>query len=418
VFTRRAAVVVSRTSSANAVKAVTRRAALLWGMPERVKTDNGKDYTAQDYEFALGALHVQHILCTPFSPDQKPFIERFLGTLSHDLMPMLDGFVGHDVSTRKAIESGRSFAQRFGEHGMDLYMSPEQLQTTIDAWLHEYHQRVHSELGCSPNEMAERHTQSVTMVDERALDLLLMPIADKGTRVVGKRGISLGNAYFAAPELAGVMGAQVYCRQDEADLGALHVYALDGSYICRALDHTRLGINRAELAAKARAIEAQTINPVVREFRQVKKRGLVRQAVQAIYAERDEAAIERASSDPTQSKVLRLPVRQVQRSTPAVDSLLQALPTTDSKTAQRQTTNEQARDAFDADAPVLRMDSPKQRYSTWVRLAARMSAGEAVPMREAEWKRSYEGSVEFEAWHQMHEGLDPLARATGASASG
>ena len=62
-----------------------------------------------------------------------------------------------------------------------------------------------------------------------------------------KRGISLDNAFFTAPELAAVMGQQVYCRQDEADLGALHVFDLDGNYICRALDHTRLGINRAEL---------------------------------------------------------------------------------------------------------------------------------------------------------------------------
>jgi len=403
VFTRRAKVLVSRTSSANAVKAVTRSAVLAWGLPERVKTDNGKDYTAQDYDFALDALRIDHILCTPFSPDQKPFIERFLGTLLHDLFPMLDGFVGHDVATRKAIESGRSFAQRFGVNGVDLHMSPEQLQGVINGWLDEYHNRVHSELGCTPNEMTERHTQSVTRVDERALDLLLMPIADKGMRVVGKRGISLGNAYFAAAELAGVMGQQVYCRQDEADLGALHVFAMDGTYICRALDHTRLGINRAELAAKARAIEAATVNPVVAEFRKARKKGLVRQAVHAIYAEREQQAVD------TSSNVARLPVREVQHITPAVQSLLDNAPTQQAQQSAR----DEARAQFDDDAPVMRLDTPKQRYSAWVRMQARMAAGEALAMRDADWSRSYASSAEFEAWHQMHEGVDPLAHVAG-----
>lgn len=406
VFTRRAQVIVSRTSSANAVKAVTRQAALLWGLPTRVKTDNGKDYTAKDYDFALSGLGVGHILCTPFSPDQKPFIERFLGTLLHDLFPMLEGFVGHDVATRKAIESAKSFAERFGDKGVDLRMTPEQLQGVINGWLDEYHARPHSELKTSPNDMAERHVLHVTRVDERALDLLLMPVAGNGLRTVTKRGISLGNAWFAAPELAMAMGNQVYCRQDEADLGALHVYHLDGSYICRALDHTLLGINRSELAAKARYLEHTTVKPMVDALRATRKQGLAKRAAAALQAERRDNVIDAGAN------VHRLAPRVVQQSTTAVDSILGAATArrTDQDTPAQLSAREAARAQFETDAaPVVRMDNPKHRYSSWVRLSARAQAAEVLTQREQEWMRSYEGSNEFAAWHALQEGLDPLA---------
>jgi transposase InsO family protein len=402
VFTRRATVLVSRTSSANAVKAITRRAILAWGKPLTVKTDNGKDYTAQDYDFALGALKIEHILCTPFSPDQKPFIERFLGTLLHDLFPMLQGFVGHDVATRKAIESAKSFAQRFGDKGVDLRMTPDQLQGVIDGWVDEYHGRVHSELGCTPNEMAERHTTHMVRIDERALDLFMMAVSDKGIRTVGKRGISMPGGFFAAPELAGAMGQQVYCRQDEADLGALHVFALDGTYICRALDHTRLGINRAELAAKTRAIYAQRMKPAEDALRKAAKRGLTEKAVAAIYADRQDATIERSDN------VARLVPRVVLDSTPAIQSVIAA-----QNGGMHDTVRQVARAALEqADStPVMRLDTPRQRYSTWVRLNRRVQADEQIGVRDADWLRSYEGSNEFQAWHSMQQGEDPLEAA-------
>lgn len=403
VFTRRARVLVSRTSSGNAVKAVTRDAMRAFGRPERVKTDNGKDYTAKDYDFALEALGIKHLLCTPFSPDQKPFVERMLGTLLHDLFPMLDGFIGHDIATRKAIESAKSFAQRFGDKGVDLRMSPEQLQRVINGWLDEYHGRVHSELGCSPNEMAERHTTHIVQINERALDIFMLPVAGNGLRTVTKRGISLGNAWFAAPELAAVMGEQVYCRQDDADLGALYVFRLGGEFVCRAVDHTLLGINRAELAAKARAIESQTIKPLMDELRKAKRKGLVRQAVDAIYAERQDQAADNSAN------VTRLAPRTVAASTPAIDSFLAAHDPTPQQQARAQAREVLAEEA----APVLRMDSPKQRYSAWVRLQARRIAGEQLAQRDVEWINSYEGSAEFQAWHALHEGSDPLAEATG-----
>ena len=414
VFTRRAQVLVARTSNSNAIKAVMRLCILAWGLPEQIKTDNGKDYIEQTTLSALDCLGIEHVRCTPFSPEQKPYIERFIGTLMHDLFPMLEGFVGKSVAERKAIESAKSFAQRFGHEGIDLRMTPKQLQGVIDGWLDEYHNRVHSELGCTPNEMAERHTTHIARVDVRALDVLLMPVAGKGTRVVAKRGIPLDRAWFAAPELAAHVGATVRCRQDDADLGALHVFALDGSYICKALDHSMLGINRAELAAKARAIESETIRPMVDKLRKSMKKRLTRDAVNAIYRDREVAAADQANN------VHRLAPREVQHSTAAIESVLAHLDTTTQDSAR-----DQARALLDAQSalPAAKAEvrpltdaSPIARYSAWVRLQARMQRGEAISTREQEWVGSYQGSKEFAAWHELHEGTDPLGEeGTGTS---
>lgn len=409
VFTRRAKVLVARTSNSNAVKAITRRCIQAWGKPEQIKTDNGKDYTAEDFDFALKSLNIEHPLCTPFSPEQKPYVERFIGTLMHDLFPMLEGFVGKNIAERKAIESAKSFAQRFGHEGIYLRMTPERLQATIDGWLEEYHSRVHGTLGCSPDDMAERHTTQIVRMDDRALDLFLMPVAGKAVRVVTKAGIPMpGNAKFRAPELAAYIGTSVRCRQDEADLGALHVFALDGSYICRAVDNTRLGINSGELAAKSHAIAKQTIQPMLDALRKGAKKGLTQKAVNAIYTERQAAAATEATN------VHRL-VRDVQHSTPAIDSYLAALDTTDRDDARA--TARAAMDALDAQpapAAVLPLANPKARYSTWVRLQARMARGEAVSSRDQEWATTYQTSNEFASWHEMQEGADPCGEeATG-----
>lgn len=407
VFTRRAKVVVAPTSSSNAVKAVTRQCIQAWGKPEQIKTDNGKDYTAQDFDFALTSLGVEHLLCTPFSPEQKPYVERFIGTLMHDLFPMLEGFVGKSIAERKAIESAKSFAQRFGLGGIDLRMGAQQLQRVIDGWLDEYHNRVHSTLGCSPNEMAERHTHKIVRLDDRALDIFLMAVAGKGTRVVAKRGIPLGSAWFAAPELAGHVGSTVRCRQDELDLGTLHVFAMDGSYICKALDHSMLGINRGELAARSMAIEKATIKPMVDQLRKSMKKRLTQQAVQSIYGEREQVAADQSTN------VHRLAPREVAHTTAAIDSVLASLDTSTQDSAR-----ETARAIFDAPAaaaaPVMPLATPNARYSTWVRLQARKARGEAVSSRELAWAESYQSSKEFDSWHELHEGADPLGEeATG-----
>lgn len=266
IYSRRAKLLVSPTSKSAAIAALTRRALMDWGVPESVKTDNGSDYVSKHLVRVFESLQIAQILCTPFSPEQKPHIERFFHTFSHGIVELLPGYIGHSVPDRQAIEARRSFAQRLmsqGDDPVEINMTAEEFQRFCDRWCAAvYEQNPHSSLnGMTPLDMARQWRAPVRRIeDERALDLLLLPAPDNdGIRTIGKKGIKVEGDYFIAPEIGPYVGRQVFCLIDQADYGTIYVYVLqdDGSktYLCKAVNPLRTGHDRAEIAAKARAVQ-------------------------------------------------------------------------------------------------------------------------------------------------------------------
>lgn len=259
VFTRRVRVLVARTSKSEAVMANIRRCILDWGKQEIQKTDNGQDFKSRWVRSSLAALDVHHKLCRPFTPEGKPHIERFFGTLTRDLLETLPGYVGHNVADRQAIRARQKFAERLGEGDDKVFkvaLSSEQLQAAIDTWIVGVYERsAHEGLnGLTPAEVARAHAGDVQRIEnERALDVLLAEPAGNGIRVVGKRGISVDNAFYASPALVAYMGQRVQVRFDAADAGRIVVRDMDGGFVCVAEDPDRTGISRAQLAAEATA---------------------------------------------------------------------------------------------------------------------------------------------------------------------
>ena len=109
VWSRRMLLHVARTSPSTAVCTALRRAILPWGVPGAVRCDNGKAFISRHTRTALTDLGIAQETAPPFQPERKPFIKRALGTFSHDLLALLPGFWGHDVSDRQAIRSRLSF---------------------------------------------------------------------------------------------------------------------------------------------------------------------------------------------------------------------------------------------------------------------------------------------------------------------
>lgn len=258
VYTRRMKLLVSRSSSAAAVAAVLRRALLDWGVPEQVGTDNGSDYVSRRIKAALIALEAEQDVALPFTPEHKPFIERSLGTFSHDLVELCAGYIGHSVAERKDIEARRSFAQRLMRQGetVELRMTADELQRFCDQWADTvYAIQPHSGInGKSPFEMAAAWTGPVkTISDERALDILLAPPSRADMPTVTKKGIRLDNAWFVAAELGGLEGSKVKVLLDEADIGRIYVFDADGAYVCVAECPERTGISPQEVHAKRKA---------------------------------------------------------------------------------------------------------------------------------------------------------------------
>ena len=187
VWSRRMLLHVARTSSSTAVCTALRRAILAWGVPSAVRCDNGKEFISRHTRTALTDLGIEQKTAPPFQAERKPFIERALGTFSHDLLALLPGFCGHDVSDRQAICSRRSFSARFGQgENAEGRLTPEAFQEFCDKWCALYASRPHQGLGgLTPSSRASRWIGPVHMIeDERALDILLSEPAQGGVRSV------------------------------------------------------------------------------------------------------------------------------------------------------------------------------------------------------------------------------------------
>lgn len=414
VFPRRAMLRLSASPRAAVVMALTRRAMGEWGIPRHIKTDNGSDYVANQYQLALTQIDPgMQVLCDPFQPQQKPHVERFIGTLLHDLFELLPGFIGHDVAQRKDIEARRSFGERLMKGSPDggpveMRLQPDQLQAILDNWLAEYHARPHEGLGRrSANQVMNEWAGTVHKVDERALDILLAPAGKDGLRTVTKKGISLDNGTYNCAELGGLEGQQVQVKQDEADIGKCYVFDLSGRYVGLALDHARLGVSTAEVAAERaahqRKVMAEQKAELKAHVRAVKPQTLVMNVI----ARQTDAAVDASP------KVTRLrPVAE--HTSEAIASVL-ATPAPAAPQMSVAATQMLARiDAGQMPAPVLRLDTPNTRYSAYVRLQERKDRGEAIDPRDLKWADGYGTTSEWKAMQRLHQGADPLAAEAGA----
>lgn len=280
VYSRRKLLHVAPTSRATAIAALLRRAILEWGVPDVLKMDNGSDYKSRHIQRVLADLQIQADYCTAYTPEQKPHMERAFRTFSHGLVELLPGYIGHNVTDRKAIESRRSFAQRFGTRGecVDISMHADGLQAFCDRWCADlYAHDPHRGLdGRTPYAVAAEWTGAIrTIASERALDVLLAeaPSGD-GLRTVGKAGIRLDNAEFMGPELVAYAGRKVFVRYDETDAGRIWCFDPDdGTFIGEAVALDRLGLtDRQSLAIEVKAAQKRQVRDQTAALKAITRR--------------------------------------------------------------------------------------------------------------------------------------------------
>lgn len=397
VFSRRAKAVVTPTSRASAITATLRKAMLAFGVPGTIKGDNGQDFVSRHVMRALADLNIDFIPCPPYTPEGKPHIERFLGTLSHQFVELLPGYVGHSVADRQAIRNRRSFADRRGDPpDAEIPLTAAELQARIDAWIETvYERQVHSELGMSPFEKAATWRGPVRRVeDERALDALLAEApGDDGLRVVGKKGLKIDGGLFIAPELGALIGERVMVRYDAADLGKVFVYAADdGRFVCAAVDPAREGVDRKDIAARAKAIQ----KTVVAEGRRHLKR-----LAKDVAAERIADDILAAGAAES-AVVVPLPAPAVAHETPALKEALRAAVAGGPKAPRPMTARE--RRAHDdvvarlaAPVPAPAASSAEERFARASEIERRIAAGEPVGDDDRFWFDGYSQTADYRA---------------------
>lgn len=407
-YSRRVKLFVSKSSTAAAVKQVLRRAMLDWGIPEAVRTDNGKDYVSEAVSGLLRDLEVIQEICIPFASEEKGTIERFFHTMSHGVLNLLDGFIGHSVADRKAIESRKSFAQRVmkKDEVVEVQMSSSELQEKLDDWVeHYYEQSPHGGLdGKSPREIWRAWTQPLRKIsDEHALDELMAEIG--GTRVIGKKGIRYDNRFFFDPEgqIFAHVGEEVTLKLDEQDMGRLAVY-LDGAFFCWVEDPDMTGLSRREHAKAIKHSQKKLMNEQAAELKKYTKE-IKQNPAQAIIEYRKE-----------QSKnILEIPRRTEEYSTTALEAASEASKARsdappplaeDERLAEQQTTAEivnydRFRDEFEAhNRKVVEEDDERRIHAYWLRVDEAISAGHKVRQED---RRGLEIYKQSGLWQSMQD---------------
>ena len=335
IWGRRARILVVPTSRATAIAALLRRCILEWGVPELVRTDEGADYTSEHVVGVIKALELVLETCPPYTPEAKPFVERFLGTLARDLFAFLPGFAGHDVAQAQALRSRKSFASRRAERAQNrkrafgttrgedacktfgVALTAEELQAHCDDWCRAIYERApHAGLdGASPFDRARSWTGPVPKVcDVHALDALLAEPAGGGWRTVGKKGIRLDNVDYIAGPLGGLTGERVQVRHDPADLDRIHVYDKDGSFVCLAEDPGRTGADRAAIAAAMKGDHSKRDRAARARARELAKRHQPARSMVDVLAHATRAA----------DRVVALPRRGDAHETPALTEAARA----------------------------------------------------------------------------------------------
>ena len=281
VYSGRVVFLLWETESSQAVGQLLFKAIDRLGLPEQIKTDNGKAFTSKAATRLYADMEVEHILCAPFSGEQKPHVERTIGHFMRDLVPLHGGFKGHNVAQAQAIRSRKTFAQRLKEGDyFETGVSKEEFEVFADNWCLAENHRIRKDgrlKGKSPmdvvNEWAAQHKIRRVKDINQLIHLLVPPIP----KAVGKKGIKHNHYYYIAPELGDLVGREVEIRPSPNTPGRIAVF-YQNKFICLAVESQLEGIDQAEVAAKARARQ-QAANKLTRTYQRAIKKLVNPQAV-------------------------------------------------------------------------------------------------------------------------------------------
>ena len=389
IYSRRLQVYVTRTPRAEAVGLLMRRGILAWGMPERVKTDNGSDFRAKRTVRLMTSLGITVETSTAFSPWEKGHVERAIRTLQHDCMAMLPGFIGHSVADRKVIEERRAFAERLGEKDDNVFcvdLTPAELQSHCDSWAAgRYAARPHDGLGgVTPQAAAAGYVGPVRTVDLHALDVLLAPIAGgDGIRTVSKRGIRVDGRHYLTPSV--LPDTRVLVRMDPADLGRAWLFAADGEeFLGEAVCPELAGIDPAAFTAATRAAHTRILKDGTAAIRAEMKSLTHREVADMILRQGAREA----------GVLVEFPRATVPHTTPAIEAAAEAsapaevlpFPVTPAVPAAP---------VPDGVTVLHPQDTPQLRYRRALTIEAAMAEGREVTAADGFWLGQYQLGAEY-----------------------
>ena len=402
IWSRRTKILVTRSPRAAAVAMLLRKCILAWGVPKRVKTDNGSDFKAKVIVRLLDALDIKHEVSIAYDPKSKGNVERVIGTFQRDLATC-PGFIGHSVADRKVIEQRKAFSKRLGMKDEDLFdveLELPEFQRWCDAWSDTiYLHREHGGLrDLTPFRKAASWTGEVRRIEEpRALDVLLAPIAGRdGIRTVSKQGLKIGREHYQTS--AAWPGDDVLVRMDPADLGRALVFSADGeTWLGEAICPELAGVDPVEVTMRVKAAQkehmARETAAIRKEMRKIKPRDF------------SDALLRQAEKKASNLTYLEQPATPY--TTPALDAARAAAE--GRKSAAADYDPEAVQQSLAEIVPIPAPRRPPQpvrterdfRYA--IDLEEAIAAGRPISPEDAEWLRSYQRHPDYTGARRIYE---------------
>ncbi|MDR8523443.1 DNA-binding protein [Shewanella fidelis] len=393
-YTRRVQLIVAPTSNSEAICLLLRKTLLEWGLPEEgaiMRTDNGSDYVSQRTTTIFNLLDLKLSKANAFSGWEKPFIERFFGTMSRVLMEKMPGYIGHSVSDRQQIEAMYNFAKRIGEgkkqaeaERLSLALTPEQLQQALNDYLEfDYNHVPHDKTDKTPFELyAGAGYQKRVIGNDHILDTLLNFI---GTAKVVRGSVKADGVQYTAPELmeASWQRQTVRVFVDPCDIGRATLYPIDqwDTYVDAVnMDLVNRGIAPSEFRERRKQTQKE-----LAAFRKSAKRLQQEFGIDSLYA--DELA---------QKKLQRASLSYIESTTGHGNNAIAGLNTATSNKQHQLNENELAAIERQREAIAKRKASMAEQESRIVRsdhekavLLTQDSLTRKLSQAEQDWLKKY-----------------------------
>jgi len=205
---RRAIALLFDTSNGWGIAQTLRAGFLSWGLPSEMLMDNGLDYQSNLINQICLDLSIKTPTLPDYAPERKPHVERFFRTLSEGLFAELTGYTGNCIANRPEL-----IIKKYG---------PSALQVLINSYLTNiYEENYHEGIEMRPRELWHMPGWTAKKIDERQLDLLLMPSKQATVR---KGTLRYNNCIYYAPDFVNYESQKLEIRIDLQDASKVYCF--------------------------------------------------------------------------------------------------------------------------------------------------------------------------------------------------
>jgi putative transposase len=215
------------------------------GIPEKLYTDHGSDFTSRHIEMVCADLKIQLIFSNVGKPRGRGKVERFFNTINQKLLCRLPGYItqNHHTDTKSLLTLAE-----FEIHFKDFLLK-------------NYHLESHSTTNERPivrwnNKGFLPHLPESL----EKLDLLLLTVAKP--RKIHQDGIYFQSLRYIDPVLAPYIGESIVIRYDPRDMAEIRVFYQDKFLchaICQELAGEKVSLKEISSARNERKKELKTI---------------------------------------------------------------------------------------------------------------------------------------------------------------